>query len=309
MLWIDNVRSEERRAFDWLTFLLAAFASTGTVYAIEKLGSGGIQWRRPVALLVVSLACGVLAVLAARRRPTLSFIDIESLKIKTYSNSIYGASIYRISVSVLPFLLPLMFQIAFGMSAFHSGLYLLALFGGDLTMKVFVIQVLRRFGFRRILIVNGVLSAVSICLCATLSPSTPIVLILLLLVLNGACRSTQFTCLATLAYTEIPAPRMSQANGFLSAVMQLSMGMGVAVGAIALRLGAFLHGHSVVTPQLRDFHVAIFVIGILALGSPLGSLGLRSDAGADTSGHRPEMQPAALRRNSPKSPYKLRAGC
>ena len=166
-----------------------------------------------------------------------------------------------------------MFQIAFGMSAFHSGLYLLALFGGDLTMKVFVIQVLRRFGFRRILLANGVLSAVFITLCATLGPSTPTVLILLLLACNGACRSTQFTCLATLAYTEIPAERMSQANGFLSAAMQLSMGMGVAVGAIALRMGAFLHGHSVATPQLPDFHLAIFVIGILALGSPLGSLG------------------------------------
>ncbi len=294
LLWIDNVRSGERRAFDWLTFLLAAFASTGTVYAIEKLGSGGLQWRRPAALLMVSLASSVLAVLAARRRPTLSFIDIESLKIRTYSNSIYGASIYRISVSVLPFLLPLMFQIAFGMSAFHSGLYLLALFGGDLTMKVFVIQVLRRFGFRRILIVNGVLSAIFMMLCATLSPSTPTVLILILLACNGACRSTQFTCLATLAFTEIPAARMSQANGFLSAAMQLSMGMGVAVGAVALRLGAFLHGHSVVTPQLRDFQLAIFVIGVLALGSALNSVGLRPDAGADTSGHRAKVQPETL---------------
>ena len=87
--------------------------------------------------------------------------------------SIYGASGFRIAVSVLPFLLPLMFQIGFGLSAFASGMYLLALFAGDLSMKAIVIPVLRRFGFRRILIVNGVITASSIALCATFSPATP----------------------------------------------------------------------------------------------------------------------------------------
>ncbi len=166
----------------------------------------------------------------------------------------------------------------------------MALFGGDLIMKLFVIQVLRRFGFRRILIVNGVLTAISIALCATLDPSSQIGLILFILALHGACRSTQLTCLATLAYTEIAPARMSQANGFLSAVMQLSMGMGIAVGAITLRLAAHLHGNSAAVQQLRDFHLAIFVIGMLALGSAIDSMGLRPDAGADTSGH-PQLEP------------------
>jgi len=125
-----------------------------------------------------------------------------------------------------------MFQIDFGLNAFRSGLYLLALFAGDLSMKAFVIQVLRHFGFRRILIVNGVITAASIALCATLGPATPTVVILAVLSIHGACRSMQFTCMTTLAYTEIPHERMSRANGFLSAVMQLSLGMGVAIGAM-----------------------------------------------------------------------------
>jgi MFS family permease len=184
-----------------------------------------------------------------------------------------------------------MFQIAFGLNAFRSGLYLLALFAGDLSMKAFVIQVLRRFGFRRILVVNGIITAASMALCATLSPTTPVLLIIAILFFHGACRSMEFTCMTTLAYTEIPPGRMSRANGFLSAVMQLSMGIGVAVGAITLRLVAHAHGHSAAVPQLRDFHIAILFMAVLSLAPVFDSLGLAPDAGATTSGHRqPELE-------------------
>jgi EmrB/QacA subfamily drug resistance transporter len=286
LLWIENVSTEEKHPFDWLTFILAGFASTGAVYAMEKLGGDGVHWQVPALIFVLSLFSGTLAIVAARRKPAVSLIDLESLKLKTYSLSVYGASAFRVAVSVLPFLLPLMFQITFGLNAFRSGLYLLALFAGDLSMKAFVIQVLRLFGFRRVLIVNGIITAASMALCATLSPATPTVLILVILFFHGACRSMQFTCMTTLAYTEIPPARMSRANGFLSAVMQLSMGMGVAVGAITLRLVAHAHGHSAAMPQLRDFHLAILFMSALALGPVFDSLGLPPNAGATTSGHR-----------------------
>ena len=80
------------------------------------------------------LLSGAAAIFASHRNPATSLIDLESMQLKTYSLSVYGASAFRIAVSVLPFLLPLMFQIAFGLNAFHSGLYLLALFAGDLSM-------------------------------------------------------------------------------------------------------------------------------------------------------------------------------
>ncbi len=292
LLWIQNVRLGEVHPFDWFTFLLAGLASSGTVYAMEKLGgeSGG-HWKIPALILATSLLSGVLAIFAARRKPATSFVDLESLRLKTYALSIYGASAFRIAVSVLPFLLPLMFQIVFGLSAFHSGLYLLALFAGDLSMKAFVIQVLRRFGFRRILIVNGVMTSTSMVLCAMLSPGTPAALIVLILFLHGACRSMEFTCMTTLAYAEIPSEKMSRANGFLSAVMQLSMGVGIAVGAITLRLVAHARGHSGAAPDLRDFQLAILFIAVLSLGPVINSIGLPHDAGATTSGHRrPELE-------------------
>ncbi|MEG9431137.1 MFS transporter [Terriglobus sp. ADX1] len=286
MLWIENVRTDERHPFDWGTFALAGIASAGSVYAMELLGGGETRWPVPVTMLVLSLLCGVLAIVYARRRQETSLIDFESMRRKTYSLSIYGASAFRLAVSVLPFLLPLMFQIAFGLNAFRSGLYLLALFAGDLSMKSIVLPLLRRFGFRRILIVNGILTALSMVVCAFLSPSTPVMLLLLVLFVHGACRSMEFTCLTTLAYSEIPPERMSRANGFLSAIMQLSVGMGVAVGAVTLRSVAHVRGHSAATPHLADFRWAILLMSIVALGPVFDSLALPHDAGADTSGHQ-----------------------
>jgi EmrB/QacA subfamily drug resistance transporter len=290
LLWVENVRSGEKHGFDWITFVLAGFASAGAVYAMEKLGGEGVEWK-PALVLALSVLSGAAAILVARRNPATSLIDLESMKLKTYSLSVFGASAFRIAVSVLPFLLPLMFQIAFGLNAFQSGLYLLALFAGDLSMKAFVIRVLRRFGFRRILIVNGILTSVSMALCATLSPATPSILIVCVLFCHGALRSMEFTCLTTLAYAEIAPERMSRANGFLSAVMQLSMGLGVAIGAITLRLVAHAHGHTAAAPQLRDFHYAFLFMAVLVLGPVIDSIGLPPDAGATTSGHRqPELE-------------------
>ena len=291
MLWIENKRGEELHPFDWRTFLLGGFASAGFVYAMEELGGDGRHWQLPGLILALSLMSGAVAVAAARRRPERSLIDFDSLRRKTYSLSIYGASAFRISVAVLPFLLPLMFQIAFGLSAFQSGLYLLALFAGDLSMKAFIIPTLRRFGFRHVLIVNGLVNVASIAVCATLSPATPVALIAAILFFHGGCRSMEFTCMTTLAFSEIETSRMSRANSFLSAVMQLSSGLGVAVGAITLRLIAHAHGHSAAMPQLEDFHLAILLISLLSLGPVIDSLGLKRDAGADTSGHQqPEME-------------------
>jgi EmrB/QacA subfamily drug resistance transporter len=291
VLWVENLRTEEKYAFDWLTFVLAGVASAGAVFAMEKLGSEEVPWQLPAAVLTFSVLCGVAAIVVARRNPDTSLIDLESMKLKTYSLSVYGASLFRVAVSVLPFLLPLMFQIAFGLNAFQSGLYLIALFGGDLTMKAFVIQALRRFGFRRLLIVNGVIAAVTVALCALLSPATAPILIIGILFLHGAARSMEFTCMTTLAYADIPHSRMSRANGFLSAVMQLSMGMGVAIGAVTLRLIAHARGHAAARPELRDFQLAFLCMSILALGPVFDSLGLPPDAGSVTSGHQhPELE-------------------
>ena len=276
-----------RYRFDWLTFLLAGTASAGIVTAMEQVGGAGATWQQPAALFTGSIACAVLAVLSARRNPETSLIDLVSLRQRSFAQGIYGATAFRIAVSVLPFLLPLMFQLGFGLSAFRSGLYLLALFAGDLSMKAIVVPTLRRWGFKRIIFWNGFITLGSMLLCATLSPATPVPLLLTVLFVHGAVRSLEFTAIGTLAYAEIPPQRMSRANGFYSTVVQLGLGLGIPIGAISLRLLAHLHRDPLANPALRDFHWAIVVASFFAIGPILNALLLPDNAGAESSGHLP----------------------
>ncbi|MBB6144179.1 EmrB/QacA subfamily drug resistance transporter [Silvibacterium bohemicum] len=293
LAWITNEFSEAKHRFDWRTFVFAGIASTLFVYALEALSKDHTDVPLALILMAISIGAGVIAVLTARHAE-FPLIDLISLKLPSYAQSIYGGSLFRIAVSVLPFLLPLMFQIGFGLNAFHAGLYLLILFAGDLSMKAAVIPVLRRFGFRQVLLVNGVMAAVSVALCATLTPHMPIAIIAVVLFAHGALRSMQFTSIGTLAYADIPPAHMSRANGFFSAVVQLSGSMGIAIGAALVRASGWLRGHHTNPPALRDFHFAILAVSGLVLLSLIDALRLAPDAGAVASGHRMHLRASAV---------------
>jgi MFS family permease len=228
---------------------------------------------------------GVLAVLHIRRA-THPILDFLSLKIKTYAVSIIGGSIFRTAISVSPFLLPLMFQVGFGLNAFQSGLLVFALFAGNFAMKSVTTPILRRFGFRKTLLVNGVATAAAILACATLTPHTPRILILGILFVNGLCRSMQFTSVNTLAFVDVPRAQLSSATTLASMAQQMSMGMGVAVGAIALRVAALITGHAGASPTIAQFHIAFVLVAIIALLAVLDCIPLDPHAGAEVSGHR-----------------------
>ena len=238
-----------------------------------------------VLFLGYSLIAGWLTV-RHMSRTTHPLIDFECLKVRTYSIVIWGGSLFRIAISVSPFLLPLMFQLAFGMSAFQSGLLVLALFAGNLCMKTVTSPVLRRFGFRSVLLLNGLITAALIFSFRFVAPQTPKVLVILLLFAHGLSRSMQFTSINTLAFVDIPKSLLSSASSFYAVAQQMSMGMGVAVGAVALRFAMWFHGDQSAVPGIADFHLAFALVSIIAALAIVDCIGLARDAGADVSGHR-----------------------
>src|SRR6185503_14077548 len=211
----------------------------------------------------------------------------------TFAVVIAGGSLFRLAISVSPFLLPLMFQIAFGLSAFQSGLLVLAMFAGNLFMKPATTPILRSFGFRRVLVVNGLITAALIGSFGSLTSSTPKALMIVLLFAHGLSRSMQFTSISTLAFVDIPQSQMSSANGFFTVMTQMSMGMGIAFGAVTLRLAAWLRGRLSPTPTLADFHLAFGFVSIVALLAVVDCFTLDRYAGAEVSGHT-----APLRRST-----------
>jgi EmrB/QacA subfamily drug resistance transporter len=283
-LWISNNREDRNRPFDWTGFVSSAVACATLMYGLELVGQQPTPWLEIVLLLSLSFATGWLMVWHSGRHPT-PLISLSSLRIRTFAVTIWGGSLFRIAISVIPFLLPLLFQIGFGLSAFRSGLLVLAVFAGNLGMKTVTTPVIRRFGFRKVLLVNGLLTALSLFACAFLTPEMPTPVIVVILFFGGLCRSMQFTSLNTLGFADIPSGQMSAATTFASMVQQMTMGMGVAAGAIALRIAALLRHGSPSNPTIPDFHLAFVLIGLVALVSVLDFLKLEATAGGVVSGH------------------------
>jgi EmrB/QacA subfamily drug resistance transporter len=290
LLWIPNLKEDKVKPFDWIGFALSSSASVTFMYGMELIGRENATWGPPSFYLIVGSVLGVLAILHFRRAAT-PLLSLALLKIKSFAITIQGGSLFRIAISVSPFLLPLMFQVGFGLDAFQSGILMLGLFVGNLSMKPATTWVLRRFGFRSVLIWNGILTAILMLGCTLLFPQTPRFIILAVLFLNGLCRSMQFTCLSTLAFADVPKPELSAATSFFSMITQMSMGMGVAVGAIALRLAGLLDRNAHGNPTAREFHIAFLLVSSLALLATVDCFSLDRDAGAAVSGHCPRPVP------------------
>jgi EmrB/QacA subfamily drug resistance transporter len=288
ILWIPNLREDKVTPFDWIGFVLSSTACVTFMYGMELVGRESATWGPATAFLIVGCVLGVLAVLHFRRTAT-PLLSLALLKIKTFAITVEGGSIFRIAISVSPFLLPLMFQVGFGLNAFQSGMLMLGLFAGNLSMKPATTWVLRRFGFRSVLITNGVLTAGWMLGCALLFSHTPRTVILAVLFVNGLCRSMQFTCLSTLAFADIPKPDLSSATSFFSMITQMSMGMGVAVGAILLRVAGLLDGNAHGNPTTKEFHIAFVMVAALTLLATIDCFTLDRNAGAAIS--QPRLAP------------------
>ncbi len=285
ILWIPNLREDEVKPFDWIGFALSSTACVTFMYGMELVGRTDATWKTPSIYLACGGLLAVLAVMHLRRTPT-PLLKLDLLKIKTFAITIEGGSLFRASISVSPFLLPLMFQVGFGLSAFQSGMFMLGLFAGNLSMKPATTFMLRRFGFRSVLIWNGMLTAILMLGCSLLFPATPRAIILAVLFVNGLCRSMQFTCLSTLSFADVPKPDLSSATSFFSMITQMSMGMGVAVGAIALRTAGLLDGNVHGAPTTKEFHIAFLLVAGLTLLGTIDCFTLAPEAGAAVTGHR-----------------------
>jgi len=284
-LLVPNHRSADRNPLDGFGFVLSGLSCVSLMYGLDFMGQQQIAWAKVGVLWSFSIMCAVGAVLHARRHP-YPVIDLSALRVPTFAAVIFGGSLFRMAIGTAPFLLPMMFQIGFGMSAFTSGLLVLALFAGNLGMKTVTTPVLRRFGFRNVLIVNGVLVAASFLAYNFLTATSPKLLIAVVLFCGGLFRSMQFTSLATIAFAEVPQPLMSGANSLMSMVMQLTLGMGVAIGAVLLHASLWLRGAGG-TPELWDFRIAFFGAGAIALAGAVRAYWLPREAGAEVSGHKP----------------------
>jgi len=284
-LLIENYRAAETWPLDWAGFLLTGTSLTCLMYDLDLIGHAGAGSKFVWILLGIAIATGAAAIRHARRHPH-PLIDLSLLAIPTYGLTIGGGSIFRMCAGALPFLLPVMLQVAFGMTAFASGLLTFASALGSFTMKMSTRPILRHFGFRAVLIVNGAISAVSLLVCSLFTASTPTILIFVPLLIGGFFRSLQYTSLNTLTFADISPPKLSAATSISSMMQQLSNGMGIAIGAVLLHGLLAWRGAAVDELSAADLRYAFAIVSVLSLASILFFRRLALDAGAEVSGHR-----------------------
>jgi EmrB/QacA subfamily drug resistance transporter len=278
---IENQKEPETPAFDVAGFALAAIGLVGTMSGFEAIGRGGLPLGVALVLVAIGFAAVILYVRHASRHPN-PILDLLLFRVPTFAIAVGGGSLFRVGIGALPFLLPLLLQLGFGMTAFASGMLTFASAVGSLAMKMTARAILRRWGFRKVMVANALISGAFMLTYAAFRPGIPSSVILVLLLAGGFFRSLQFTSTNTLAFADVPPTRISRATSLTSTAQQLSLSMGVALGATLLHLTLLWHGTSDLTAD--DFWPAFVAVALLSGASVFVYARLAHDAGAEVSG-------------------------
>jgi EmrB/QacA subfamily drug resistance transporter len=268
----------QHRRFDTVGFVLSGLGFGLFMAGIEATSRTDIA--RPISVGMLESGVALLfATMFYLRRAAQPLFGLEPLAIQTFRVTAVGGSLFRTAIGCAPFLLPLMFQIGFGYSAVQAGVLLLWLFAGNLAMKPGTTHIMNRFGFRPVLLGNGLLVAAGFAACAQLTAATPYWLVCALLFFTGMTRSMQFTALNTIGFADVPQSQMRDATTLFSVLQQMNAGMGIAVGALALSIAEQLHRTASGHATAADFRLAFWFIAGGALLAVADNLMLPADAG------------------------------
>jgi len=281
--FIPDIRIPDKVRFDKLGFVLSGVSLSCLVFGLEMASRGATSMAGSTGLMVGGLIVGAIYVWHSKRT-TNPILDLSLMRFTTFRLSVIAGSLTRITAGSVPFLLPLMMQLGFGLSAAHSGVITFVSALGAMLMKATAAPVLRWWGFRATLVWNGVLSMVCVALCAAFRPEWPLWIIYVVLLFSGFFQSLQFSAYNTVAYADVPSERFSSATSFYTTFQQLMLSLGICVAAAALHVSVTWHGRE--HAQLPDFSVAFLVVTFVSLLAAPVCLLLPKNAGAEMSGHR-----------------------
>jgi EmrB/QacA subfamily drug resistance transporter len=289
LTFFERSRPSASRPFDARGFVLTGGALGALIFGIES-----VSRNEPLALalgfIAGGLLLGVLAVRHAKRHPS-PLLSLAPFRIPSFSaGTLWGGGLFRLSSNGTMFILPIMFQVAFGMTAFASGLLIGAYLAGDLGIKVVANRIVRTFGFRNTLLGGTLFVAAASAPLLVISPQTPLWLLVPLLVVVGASRSVQFTALNSLVFADLPPQQISSASALNSMSFQVCAGIGVGLAALVLALSTAARGGGDAALTLFDFRVGLGFTLVVVLGAALAYIPLSPHTGTHVTGHRPSSR-------------------
>lgn len=281
-IYFDELKADASGPFDLVGFVLSGIALGSLLFGFELSSHAG-QGAFSIFLIAVGLLLGIAYLRHARNHPS-PILDFSLMKVPSFGASVIAGSLTRITQGAQPFLLPLLFQIGFGLSAATAGQIIISTALGSMFMKPIAKAVFRRIGFRTSLIVNGITGTIGYGLCAAFRPDWPMPLIFLVLILGAFFMSFQFIAYNTIAYDEISQERMSSATSFYTTFQQLMLSLGICIGALALHGSMAWNGNA--EPALGDFSTAFIVVTLISITATIWNLRFAPNAGEEISGHR-----------------------
>lgn len=280
---MPNFKRQSKR-LDIIGFILFSSAIISLSFLLELGERDSVSLTGTVLILAAFLLFGVLYILYSRkvRNP---IINLNLLKIRTLRIGLLGNLFTRLGIGSMPFLLPQMIQIAFLRTPTESGMVMMASAIATLLAKSQVVPLVKRFGYRNILIVNTVLLAIVISLFALPDKTTPLILLVPILLVYGSINSIQMTSMNTISLADLSPDVASGGNSMIQITQQLSMSFGVSVGAMILRQtesATWLTGGDISI----SFKYTFFILAGMTLLSTLVFTQLKKDDGDNISGHK-----------------------
>jgi EmrB/QacA subfamily drug resistance transporter len=293
-LWLihrhmPDYEGEEPRPLDVVGLALFGSGVALLSWLLEVFGEHRLDPTSIAILLLVSVGLLAAYVLHAGRTDH-PLLRLDLFDIRTFRVSVVGGFVTRLGIGGLPFLLPLLYQIGLGLPAWQSGLLMMPAAAAAMGMKFIATRLLKRYGYRRVLIANTLLIGINIGLFALVGEGTPFGVIVLLGLAQGLVNSLQFTSVNSMAYADVNSGDSSMASTISSSMQQLSMSFGLACGSLIA--GWYLGG----VPQtdhvavVHALHATFLTVGAVTMLSAFAFWTLRTGDGASVSGNR---QPVA----------------
>lgn len=291
-IFLPKIETRTPRPVDFPGFVLAGVAFSGIMFGLSVISLPAL----PAVVGYTAVAAGAIALFLYWRhsqRAQYPLLDPRLFRHRMFRSAIIGSSLFRIGVGATPFLLPLMLQLAFGLTPFESGMITFIGALGAMTSKIVAEKVFAAGGFPRVLMVASIGGCLLLAVIGFFDQTTPRPYLYIVLLVMGLLRSIFFTGVNALGYADIGEEEASQATAITAVTQQLSIAFGVAVAGAVLEISSSVTGGEL---GLVDFHVAWYVVAGISLLSAIPFLRLPADAGSDVSGHRRTV-PAPIERD------------
>jgi EmrB/QacA subfamily drug resistance transporter len=288
---LPNYREKRNYPLDIVGLVLFGSGISLLSYVLEVFGETTLSGREMLGLLTISAALlGAYGLHTTRTAHPL--LPLNLVRIRSFRVAVSGNLFTRLGVGGIPFLLPLLYQVGLGYSPIQSGLLILPQAFAAMSLKLTMPLILKRFGYRRVLIINTVALGSMIFLFSTIDIGTPVWLIVVLAFTYGFLTSLQYTSMNTLAYADVNERQASGASTIASTVQQLAVSFGVATASLAADLFIPDRLHATPPQMIHGIHLALLALGALTMVSTMVFNELKSGDGDAVSRHKAELPSA-----------------